>query len=127
MAKLVYLDTHAIAWLYANELEKFSMDTLLLIEENQIVISPMVLLELTYLYEIGRLQDSGQTIVDVLQKTIDLKICDLTHLQVIQAALEVTWTRDPFDRIIVAQASVHQSTLVTKDKLIHKHYLQSIW
>lgn len=53
MAKLVYLDTHAIAWLYANELEKFSMDTLLLIEENQVVISPMVLLELTYLYENG--------------------------------------------------------------------------
>ncbi len=87
----------------------------------------MVLLELGYLHEIGRLQDSGKTIIDALKQTLDLRICDLDHLKVIESALEMTWTRDPFDRIIVAQAMVNQSTLVTKDTFIRTHYSHAFW
>jgi len=125
--QLIYLDTHVVVWLYTNKIEKFPAETLNLIEKNPILISPMVLLELTYLYEIGRLQDTGKTVVNVLKETLDLNICDLEHLKVINIALELTWTRDPFDRIIVAQSTVNQSKLVTKDTLIHDHYSQAFW
>ncbi len=60
MEQLIYLDTHAAVWLYTEKIEKFPAETLNLIENNPIRISPMVLLELGYLHEIGRLQDSGQ-------------------------------------------------------------------
>ena len=127
MEQLIYLDTHAIVWLYINKLEKFPAETLKLIENNPMRISPMVLLELGYLHEIGRLQDSGKRVINVLKETLNLRRCDLDHLKVIDAAFELTWTRDPFDRIIVAQAAVNQSTLVTKDTLIRSHYPQTFW
>jgi len=69
----------------------------------------MVLLELEYLHEIGRVKDSGQIVVSSLKETLDLSICDLDYLKVINVALELTWTRDPFDRIIVAQSAVNES------------------
>jgi len=127
MEQLIYLDTHAIVWLYIDEFKKFPTDTLKLIENNPVRISPMVLLELGYLHEIGRLQNSGKTIIEALKQTLELRICDLDHIKVIESALELIWTRDPFDRIIVAQAAVNQSTLVTKDTLIHHHYQHSYW
>ncbi|MDM8561774.1 PIN domain-containing protein [Candidatus Marithioploca araucensis] len=127
MEQLIYLDTHAAVWLYTDKIEKFPAKTLKLIENHPIRISPMVLLELGYLHEIGRVQDSGQIVVSSLKETLDLSICDLDYLKVINVALELTWTRDPFDRIIVAQSTVNQSTLVTKDTVIRDHYPQAFW
>jgi len=127
MEQLIYLDTHAAVWLYTDKIEKFPTETLNLIENNPIRISPMVLLELGYLHEIGRVQDTGKTVVSSLKETLDLSLCDLDYLKVINVALELTWTRDPFDRIIVAQSAVNQSTLVTKDTVIRDHYPQAFW
>jgi len=72
----------------------------------------MVLLELGYLHEIGRVQDFSS-----LKETLDLSICDLDYLKVINVALELTWTRDPFDRIIVAQSTVNQSINISKRRV----------
>ncbi|MCK5524136.1 MAG: PIN domain-containing protein [Thiomargarita sp.] len=127
MEQLIYLDTHAAVWLYTDKIEKFPAETLNLIENHSIRLSPMVLLELGYLHEIGRLQDSAKMVISSLKETLDLSICDLDYLKVINVALELTWTRDPFDRIIVAQSTVNQSTLVTKDTLIRNHYPQAFW
>jgi len=125
--EIIYLDTHAAVWLYTDKLEQFPVNTLKMIENNPLRISPMVLLELEYLHEIGRLQDSGETVINVLKEKLELKICDLEHIKVINSALELIWTRDPFDRIIVAQAAVNQSTLITKDTLIRSHYPHTFW
>lgn len=38
-----------------------------------------------------------------------------------------TWTREPFDRIIVGHAAVHARPLVTKDRTIYGHYLHAFW
>lgn len=34
----------------------------------------------------------------------------------------MSWTRDPFARIITAQAAIENYTLITIDKIIRKHY-----
>jgi PIN domain nuclease of toxin-antitoxin system len=127
MEPLIYLDTHVVVWLYTNQVKKFPQETLQLIENSQSLVSPMVLLELEYMHEIGRLQPSGNAVLETLSQSIGLKVCELSHLQVISAALQQTWTRDPFDRVIVGQAAVNQSTLVTKDVLIGSHYPRAFW
>ncbi len=66
---MIYLDTHVVVWLY--ETAKNS------INENLLRISPMVVLDLTYLYEIGRLTVDSRTITDFLNHAIGLKVCDL--------------------------------------------------
>ena len=87
----------------------------------------MVILELEYLFEIKRLNINANTLFDTLQEEIDLQACPFNFLQVITSALEQNWTRDPFDRIIVAQASINKSVLVSKDEMIHKHYDKVFW
>ena len=48
---MIYLDTHVVVWLYAGLTEKFSDPTRELINSHEITISPIVRLELQYLYE----------------------------------------------------------------------------
>jgi PIN domain nuclease of toxin-antitoxin system len=44
-----------------------------------------------------------------------------------KTAETIQWTRDPFDRIIVAQATLKHSPLITKDETLRKHYKHCIW
>ena len=38
-----------------------------------------------------------------------------------------SWTRDPFDRIIVAQAALRRTSLITKDAVIRADYNRALW
>lgn len=127
MENTAYLDTHAVVWLYNNDLVKFPQKTLALIENNNLLISPMVILELEYLYEIKRLNETATTITDTLQQEINLMCCQVNFSQVIANALSQKWTRDPFDRMIVAQADINQAILISKDAMIHEHYSKTFW
>jgi PIN domain nuclease of toxin-antitoxin system len=126
MENTAYLDTHVV-WLYNNDLEKFPEKTLALIENNDVLISPMVILELEYLYEIKRLNETATIITHTLQQEINLTCCQLDFSQVTSNALTQKWTRDPFDRMIVAQADINQAILISKDEKIREHYNKAFW
>ena len=125
---MIYLDTHVVAWLYAGKI-KLIPDVVqeVISEEKEVLISPMVTLELQYLFEIGRVSEKGLDVVEDLEKRIGLKVCMLPFERVMRCALEQSWTRDPFDRIIVSQAGINSSKLVTKDDTIHKNYPHTLW
>jgi PIN domain nuclease of toxin-antitoxin system len=53
---VIYLDTHAVVWLYDDTDKKFSNKAKEEIRNNDLSISQMVRLELQYLYEIGRIK-----------------------------------------------------------------------
>lgn len=54
MDALIYLDTHAAVWLYANQLDRFPISALHTLEESDLLVCPVVLLELQLLKEIKR-------------------------------------------------------------------------
>ncbi len=124
---MIYLDTHVVVWLYVGLSEKFSQQTKELINENEIYISTIVRLELQYLYEIQRITDESNTIVSDLSNRIGLKVCDKNFNTIIAQSLEITWTRDPFDRIITANATLNNNILVTKDQNILDNYTNAKW
>ena len=128
MASLIYLDTHAVAWLYAGDKDLFPATILEVIgASDDIRISPMVRLELRYLYEIGRVSAPPAPVLDELASALGLVICETAFSAVVLEAEGHSWTRDPFDRLIVAQASLHGAPLVTKDMVIHEHYPEAVW
>lgn len=127
MAPLIYLDTHVAAWLYAGHIELLSQPVRALLEENELWISPAVELELQYLFEIRRVADPAKQVIETLEREIGLKVCDLPFPGVVEVALTQSWTRDPFDRLIVSQASLKDATLVSKDRLIRDHYPKTFW
>jgi PIN domain nuclease of toxin-antitoxin system len=127
VAAVIYLDTHVVVWLYAGDLELLPQEVRELLEGEELVISPMVELELQYLYESGRTTQPGRVVVDTLDEEIGLARCGLPFGQVIAAALNQDWTRDPFDRVIVAQARARRLPLLTRDQTIRDHYREAIW
>ena len=127
MESIVYLDTHVVVWLYIGELSSFPSKIRRLLEEADIKISPIVQLELQYLWEIGRIKVKGERIVHELAQTMGLKICDQDFNQVVLESVKQTWTRDPFDRFIVAQANLAHASLISKDEFILKHYSKAVW
>lgn len=125
---MIYLDTHVVAWLYAYGGKGVPEKVSQRIEaEFDLRISPMVRLELQYLYEIGRTHAPPMPVLDALHTMIGLKICPASFPAIVLGAERQHWTRDPFDRIIVAQAAMNEATLVTKDGTIRRHYPRAVW
>lgn len=124
---MIYLDTHVVAWLYGGHHELIPQRPRELIEASDLLISPIVRLELQYLYETGRAGTPAGLVVQALAREIGLQACDAAFADVIELAAEETWTRDPFDRVIVAQARLRGAPLLTKDRTIHANYGQATW
>ncbi len=123
----IRLDTHVVVWLFTNEVDKLSGPARLLLDERVAVISPMVELELTYLHEIGRVASSGPVVVNELMTRINLKRSDEPFHAVTAAADSCAWTRDPFDRLIVGDASAAACQLLTRDRHIREHFPLAVW
>ena len=125
---MIYLDTHVVLWLYLRRGEGLSERARRLIEyEPKILISPIVLLEVDYLHEIGRTTLGSAPVFKYLNEQIDLQTCKKPFFDVIQKASLQSWTRDPFDRIITAQEALENKHLITKDGVILEHYEYAIW
>lgn len=124
---MIYLDTHAVVFVYEGDLGRLSGDALRAIEEeDDLRISPMVLLELELLHEIKRIRTAPRRLMESLANDIGLKICDAPFAAVANKASEERWTRDPFDRLIVAQARLAAAALITRDREIRTHYSAAI-
>jgi PIN domain nuclease of toxin-antitoxin system len=91
------------------------------------MISPAVELELQYLFETRRTAEPAKVVVESLGRDVGLKVCDLLFPRVVEVALDQNWARDPFDRLIVSQAALRGSSLITKDELIRQHFEHAVW
>lgn len=125
---MTYLDTHVVAWLYALGGGAVPESIALRLEaSDDIRVSPMVRMELQYLHEIGRVTERPLPVLDALGAALGLTLCNAPFAAVVREAEGESWTRDPFDRLIVAQARLFDAPLVTKDATIHDHYALAIW
>jgi len=124
---MIYLDTHIAVWLSAGKLSKIPLKTRLLLEQSDLVISAMVVLELALLWEINSVNVKPMNIVNDLEQSIGLSVSKEDFSQIAFEAMKYSWTRDPFDRIIVAEASINKSLLISKDAKILQHYKKTVW
>lgn len=123
-----YLDTQVVVWLASGRTEKLSSAAEAAIEESDVVVSPVVLLELAYLHEVGRLIKPPLALLNQLESQIGLTQSDCSLAALMGIAVFESWTWDPFDRLIVAHARADRmSSLVTSDSKIRRNYANSIW
>lgn len=127
MAPLTHLDTHILAWLYLPDLDRLSERARAAINEGELAVSPMALLELTYLNEVGRLRVSQTTILASLRDQLGLRVDESGFADVVARAHEQSWTRDPFDRLIAAHAISAGATLVSADEPMREHVHTVVW
>lgn len=69
----------------------------------------------------------GADILGDLASRIGLVTSDQSLLSVVQVVAEPNWTRDPFGRLIVADALVANCPLLTKDEVIRRHVSIARW
>lgn len=111
------LDTHILLW-YLDDNENLSTPQRAQIEDrrNQVAVSAASLWEITIKVSIGKLEliDDIITIENILrQQGIEILPIQATHLQ---RLLSLPFHhRDPFDRLIIAQALAQEMTLVSND------------
>lgn len=127
MAAVILLDTHVVVWLYEDPFTLLPPEVRRRLDEDSLGLSPFVRLELHYLYEIGKLGCPPSTIADYLVPQLEMTVTDPSAAAVCQAAQTMDWTRDPFDRLLSAQALVTKSALVTKDRRIRSNLSLAWW
>lgn len=124
---MIRIDTHVAVWLYTGESDKISARGRELLDRTDRSISPMVQLELDLLHEIGRLRVPGRDIVSDLIARIGLTVSSTTFAAVTNTAGGLSWTRDPFGRLIAADAIAANCQLLTKDQTIRQNCDLAIW
>jgi PIN domain nuclease of toxin-antitoxin system len=116
-----------VGWLYEGADRRIPAAVRKLIESEEPFVSPIVELELTYLHEVGRVTEPAAAPLAALRKTIGLQVADMSLATMAQAATNLTWTRDPFDRMIAAQAVVADAPLLTADGTILDNLPLATW
>jgi PIN domain nuclease of toxin-antitoxin system len=126
---ITYLDTSVAVWLAQKSLDRISPAALdHLRGASDCRLSPAVLLELEFLYEIGRILLPAADVCRKLEVELGITVCDLSFAVIAETALRETWTRDPFDRLIAAHARASAlAWLVTSDRRIREAYPRAVW
>jgi PIN domain nuclease of toxin-antitoxin system len=128
------LDTHVFLWAIGpEELLSQAARDFLSSGENELVLSVVSLWEIQLKAEKGMLLtrfESGAVRVQFLRDEIEhlaITILPLAPAHVFALANLPMLHRDPFDRILVAQATVEKIPLVTGDRAILQYPIQTLW
>lgn len=125
---IAYLDTNVMVWLAQGSLSRIGKKARGVLEQADLLVSPMTLIELEYLHEVSRIVLPSRDVLLKLEHEIGVRVCDLPFPEVASVAVSEKWTRDPFDRMIVAQAKANGlASLVSADEEIRAHYPRTVW
>jgi PIN domain nuclease of toxin-antitoxin system len=125
---IAYLDTHVVVSLCENKTERLSAPALDTINNNDLLISPTVLIELNFLHQIGRIIRNPLDLAKQLRTQLGVRVCEHSFADLAETALFESWTRDPFDLLIVSHAKANgYALLVTQDEKIRRHYPKAVW
>lgn len=123
----VFLDTHAVLFLHAGMIEEFGAPSKELLSTAVLSFSPAVRLEMKFLQECGKLTVDPDLVIGRVAVEVGLCIAGDSLASVADRAMGLSWTRDPFDRLIVANAGLHDAPLITRDRRILDHYSKAVW
>lgn len=112
-AAVILLDTHAVIWMAQGHRRIRLLDRF-----PRIYLSPASVLEVEFLIEAGRLRlGQGQSLITLMHDQ-RWRLDDPPAAKWFGGACEVSWTRDPFDRLLAAHARLRRWKLATADTLL---------
>ncbi len=124
---MIHLDTHVVLWVWGGLQERLSSGGRHLLDSEVSGISPMVITELALLHEIGRVAEPPATVLDDVRRGLELQVSSSSFSAVARESIALSWTRDLFDRLILANARADGVRLLTRDRLLREHAPEAVW
>jgi PIN domain nuclease of toxin-antitoxin system len=126
----ILLDTHVFIWSTGNP-EKLSQRVrdLLIDTGNTWILSIASVWEIQIKFQLGKLNLNSTLpiLIDNQQRVNNLQLLpiELTHIYALNNL--PNHHRDPFDRLLIAQATVEQVPIVSIDSVFDNYPIQRLW
>ncbi len=124
------LDTHALLWWWTNDLRLSATARAAVADEtNDIWVSAASAWEIASKHRLGKLQAAA----DAVSRFNELVAADgfnhlpMSYLHALRAGGYTHEHRDPFDRMLAAQAELEGATLVSCDPVIAQMGVRVLW
>lgn len=126
----VLLDTHAFLWFVLDD-PKLSASARLLIEDpvNDVLVSAASLWEIAIKVRLGKL-DLRSSYDDFIKRGIPGNDFVLLPIEPSHTSLLTTLPmhhKDPFDRLLVAQAGIENLSIISADTVLDAYGVQRAW
>jgi PIN domain nuclease of toxin-antitoxin system len=120
------LDTHAALWWLSDD-ARFGTTAanLMANASSQVLLSATVVWEVAIKRSLGKLDAPGDFAVTLLGAGAQALPVSIDH---VGAVGELPWHhRDPFDRLLIAQAISEQAVLVSNDQVLRPYGVPLVW
>jgi PIN domain nuclease of toxin-antitoxin system len=85
-------------------------------------VSPISFLEIQFLGEVGKVEVRNPRFTDAVMGDLRFLVDEAPLVALIEHALPLAWTRDPFDRLLAAHSSARRVPLCTLDHTLLRHH-----
>ncbi len=119
------LDTHVLIWALENNPTLSELSRHSIIDGgNMIFVSPISVWEIGIKKSLGKLETPDNLLEEIKAHRFSLLQIDFNHAMLAGNLPDIH--KDPFDRMLIAQAIIENLTLITRDKLIDKYDVQTL-
>ena len=123
------LDTCAFIWIVEGAGLPSRVVEIVRAPDHEVYLSAVSCWEIATKHALGRLPlaDRPERLVPAEREKHGIAALSLDEEAALQVARLPRLHRDPFDRLLVAQAIVHGLTILTPDPEIAKYHVRTIW
>lgn len=120
------LDTHALLWWLTDD-RRLSRRARQTVERDEILVSVISPWEIEIKKSLGRIVPDTRSVLEEVTGTSGFAWLDIGPAHVAALAGLPLLHRDPFDRMLVAQAKLEHVPLVTDDRNLRRYEIETIW
>ena len=122
------IDTHALLWYLYNSSEISEKARQIIDNEEQIFTSIASLWEIAIKQSIGKLDlEYSITQIENLCKQKAISVFPIVSRHLDELISLPNHHNDPFDRLIICQAETENFTIITRDAIIPKYPVKTVW
>jgi PIN domain nuclease of toxin-antitoxin system len=120
------LDTHVALWWVSGD-DRLSDEAARQITDdtNQLLLSAAVVWEIAVKRSLGKLAATDEYLSLLLDAGVQALAINLDHAAAVE---RLPWHhRDPFDRLLVAQAEIERAAIISRDEALAAYEVPVIW
>ena len=126
----VPLDTHALLWTFVAP-SRLPVRVRAALDRRSVIVlvSAISAYEIAFKHRLGKLDEADALLADFDRRIADqeFELLHVTHRHAITAGRLDPHHRDPFDRLLIAQALVEDVELVSNEKLFDGFGVRRLW